>query len=171
MTFDGAARYTSLQGDTVSVARGPAAAMIAIKQTGTNGGGFFGANSSHPLENPTYFTNMTENILVLLIPMAMLFALGYYLKRKKMAWIIFAVMMVGFLLLLIPAIQQEMAGNPAIAAMGINQHRGSMEGKEIRFGAAASATWAISSTVTSNGSVNAMHDSLTLWAACWRCWV
>lgn len=161
MTFDGAARYTSLQGDTVSVARGPAAAMIAIKQTGTNGGGFFGANSSHPLENPTYFTNMTENILVLLIPMAMLFALGYYLKRKKMAWIIFAVMMVGFLLLLIPAIQQEMAGNPAIAAMGINQHRGSMEGKEIRFGAAASATWAISSTVTSNGSVNAMHDSLT----------
>jgi len=131
MTFDGAARYTSLQGDTVSVARGPAAAMIAIKQTGTNGGGFFGANSSHPLENPTYFTNMTENILVLLIPMAMLFALGYYLKRKKMAWIIFAVMMVGFLLLLIPAIQQEMAGNPAIAAMGINQHRGSMEGKEI----------------------------------------
>lgn len=161
MTFDGAAHYTSLQGDTVNVARGPAAAMIAIKQAGTNGGGFFGVNSSHPLENPTYLTNMVENILILLIPIAMIFALGYYLKRKKLAWIIFGVMMVGYLFLLIPTIQQEMNGNPAIKAMGISQHMGSMEGKELRFGSAASATWAISTTATSNGSVNSMHDSLT----------
>ena len=161
MTFEGAAHYTSLQGDTVNVARGPAAAMIAIKQAGTNGGGFFGVNSSHPLENPTYLTNMVENILILLIPVAMVFALGSYLKRKKLAWVIFGVMMAGYLLLLIPAIQQEMSGNLAIASIGIHQHMGSMEGKEMRLGSAASATWAISTTVTSNGSVNSMHDSLT----------
>ena len=84
MTFKGAAQYVSLQGDTVNVSRGPAAAMIAIKQLGTNGGGFFGANSSHPLENPNYFTNMVENVSILLIPIAMVFALGYYLKRKSL---------------------------------------------------------------------------------------
>ena len=160
MTFGGAAKYTSLQGDTVKVARGPSAAMIAIKQAGTNGGGYFGVNSSHPLENPTYLTNLVENILILLIPIAMVFALGYFLKRKKLAWVIFGVRMAGYLLLLIPTIQQEMGGNPAITAMGVDQHTGSMEGKEIRLGSAASATWAISTTVTSNGSVNAMHDSL-----------
>ncbi len=161
MTFEGKDHFISLQGDTVNVSRGPAAAMIAIKQAGTNGGGFFGANSSHPFENPTYLTNMVETVLILLIPIAMIFALGYYLKRKKLAWIIFGVMMMGFLLLLIPTIQQEMNGNPAIAKMGISQAMGSMEGKEVRFGPAASATWAIATTVTSNGSVNTMHDSLT----------
>ena len=161
MTFEGKDQFISLQGDTVNVSRGPAAAMIAIKQTGTNGGGFFGVNSAHPLENPTYFTNMVECILILLIPIAMVFALGYYLKRKKLAWMIFGVMMIGFVFLLIPAIQQEMHGNPAIVKLGISQPMGSMEGKEVRFGSAASATWAIATTVTSNGSVNAMHDSLT----------
>jgi K+-transporting ATPase ATPase A chain len=135
--------------------------MISIKQTVTNGGGFFGVNSAHPLENPTYFTNIVECVLILLIPVAMVFALGYYLKKRKLAWMIFGVMMIGFVLLLIPTIQQEMSGNPSIAKIGINQAMGSMEGKEVRFGSAASATWAIATTVTSNGSVNAMHDSLT----------
>lgn len=161
MTFEGKDHYVSLQGDTVNVSRGPAAAMIAIKQAGTNGGGFFGANSAHPLENPTYFTNMVECILILLIPIAMVFALGYYLKRKKLAWMIFGVMMIGFILLLIPTIQQEMAGNVSTGQLGVNQSMGNMEGKEVRFGSAASATWAIATTVTSNGSVNSMHDSLT----------
>ena len=161
MTFKGRDRFISLQGDTVNVSRGPSAAMIAIKQVGTNGGGFFGANSAHPLENPNYFTNVVEGISMLLIPIALIFALGYMLKRKKMAWLIFAVMTIGFLLLLIPSIYYELKGNPAITKMGISQYGGSLEGKEVRFGAAASAYWGISATVTSTGSVNAMHDSFT----------
>lgn len=161
MTFKGKDSFISMQGDTVQVSRGPAAAMIAIKQIGTNGGGFFGANSAHPFENPNYFTNMVENVCIVLIPIAMVFALGYMLKRKKLAWVIFGVMTVGFLLFLIPTIYFEMKGNSAITKMGISQPLGSMEGKEVRFGPAASAYWAITTTVTSNGSVNAMHDSLT----------
>jgi len=161
MTFKGKDQYISLQGDTVNVSRGPAAAMVAIKQLGTNGGGFFGANSAHPLENPNYFTNMIENVCIILIPIALVFALGYMLKRKKLAWMIFGVMTVGFLLFVIPSIYQEMKGNPAIGKMGIVQNLGSMEGKEVRFGPAAAAYWGITTTVTSNGSVNAMHDSFT----------
>lgn len=161
MTFEGKDTITTLQGDTVQVSRGPAAAMIAIKQVGTNGGGFFGVNSAHPFENPNYITNIVETISIPLISIALVFALGYYLKRKKLAWMIFAVMTAGFLLFLIPTIYLEMNGNPAIAAMGIDQTAGSMEGKEVRFGSAASALWAIVTTCTSNGSVNAMHDSLT----------
>lgn len=161
MNFEGKAHYVSLQGDTVQVSRGPAAAMVAIKQLGTNGGGFFGPNSAHPLENPDYLSNIVENGCILLIPIAMVFALGYVLKRKRFAWMVFGVMTVGFVLLLIPAVTQEMHGNPAITKMGIAQPMGSMEGKEVRFGPAASAYWAITTTVTSNGSVNSMHDSLT----------
>lgn len=161
MTLKGKDQFISLQGDTVNVSRGPSAAMVAIKQVGTNGGGFFGVNSAHPLENPNYFTNMVENICIVLIPIAMIFALGYMLKRKRLAWMIFAVMTAGFLLLLVPSIYQEMKGNPAIHQMGITQQLGSMEGKEVRFGSAASAFWGITTTCTSNGSVNAMHDSFT----------
>ncbi len=161
MTFKGKDQFISLQGDTVQVSRGPSAALIAIKQLGTNGGGFFGANSAHPLENPNYFTNAVENVCIILIPIAMIFALGYMLKRKKFAWMIFSVMTIGFLLLLIPSVYYEMKGNPAIGKIGISQPLGSMEGKEVRFGPAASAFWGITTTVTSNGSVNAMHDSFT----------
>ncbi len=159
MTFKGKASFISLQGDTVQVSRGPAAAMIAIKQLGTNGGGFFGANSAHPFENPNYFTNMVENICIILIPIALVFALGYMLKRKKLAWVIFTVMTIGFLSFLIPSLFYEMKGNPAVTHLGIMQNTGNMEGKEIRFGSAASAYWGITTTVTSNGSVNSMHDS------------
>ena len=161
MTFKGKDRFVSLQGDTINVSRGPAAAMIAIKQVGTNGGGYFGVNSAHPFENPNYFTDITENVCILLIPIALVFAMGYMLKRKKLAWMIFGVMTAGFLCMVIPSIHYELNGNPAIAKMGVAQHQGSMEGKEVRFGAAASAYWGISTTVTSNGSVNAMHDSFT----------
>ena len=161
MTFKGKDQFISMQGDTVTVSRGPAAAMIAIKQLGTNGGGYFGANSAHPLENPNYFTNMMENVCIILIPIAMVFALGYILKKRKFAWMIFGVMTIGFLLLLIPSVYQEMHGNKAITNMGVLQNLGSMEGKEVRFGPAASAYWGITTTVTSNGSVNAMHDSFT----------
>ncbi|NCI46742.1 potassium-transporting ATPase subunit KdpA [Sediminibacterium soli] len=161
MSFKGKAQFISLQGDTVNVSRGPAAAMVAIKQLGTNGGGFFGANSAHPLENPSYFTNMVENMSIILIPIAMVFALGFILKRSRFAWMVFGVMTLGFVWLLVPTIYQELAGNKAIATMGIAQPLGSMEGKELRFGSAASSFWAITTTCTSNGSVNAMHDSLT----------
>ena len=161
MTFKGKDTIISLQGDTVHVSRGPAASMIAIKQVGTNGGGFFGANSAHPLENPTYLTNMVENISIILISIALVFALGFYLKRKRLALMIFGVMIIGVLIFLIPTIIQEMKGSSAIAKMGIDQTAGSMEGKEVRLGSAASAYWSIITTVTSNGSVNAMHDSFT----------
>jgi len=161
MNFEGKDHFISLQGDTVQVSRGPAAAMVSIKQLGTNGGGFFGVNSAHPLENPSYFTNIVENVSILLIPMALIIALGYMIRRKKFAFMILAVMMTGFLLFLLPSVYYEMKGNPAINTLGIQQAAGSMEGKETRFGAAASAFWGISTTVTSNGSVNAMHDSFT----------
>jgi len=159
MGFAGKDSFVSLQGDSVQVSRGPVAAFIPIKHLGTNGGGYFGANSAHPLENPSYFTNIIQMIAQLIIPFSMIFAFGYFIKRKKLAWMIFGVMTVGFLALAIPNIIQEMNGNPAIAQMGINNSLGAMEGKEVRFGAAASGFWSIVTTVISTGSVNAMHDS------------
>ena len=159
-SYKGKDTVIGLQGDTVHVSRGPAAAMIAIKQTGTNGGGWFGANSAHPLENPNYLTNVTENISVIIIPIAFVFALGFYLNKKKLAWVIFGVMTAGFLIMVFPSIHAEVGGNPAIAHLGISQPNGNMEGKEVRFGPAASAFWGVTTTLTSNGSVNSMHDSM-----------
>jgi K+-transporting ATPase ATPase A chain len=161
MTFAGKDTITTLQGDTVQVSRGPVAAFVAIKHLGTNGGGFFGANSAHPFENPNYFTNFVEMVTQMLIPFAMIFALGFMLKRRRLSYMIFGVMTFGFLLLTIPTVIAEMNGNPAISRMGISQNMGSMEGKEVRFGAAASGYWSIATTVISTGSVNAMHDSFT----------
>jgi len=159
-SYKGKVAVIGLQGDTVHVSRGPVAAMVAIKQVGSNGGGWYGVNSAHPLENPNYLTNIVENISIILIPIALVFALGYYLNKKKLAWVIFGVMTIGFLAMLYPSVNAEVGGNPAIAHMGISQPGGSMEGKEVRFGAAASAYWGITTTVTSNGSVNSMHDSM-----------
>ena len=158
-SYDGKDTIITLQGDTVNVSRGPAAGMIAIKHLGTNGGGWFGANSAHPLENPNYFTNMLEMIIQVLIPMAMIFALGFYIKRRKFANVIFGVMTIGMLCLLIPTIISELNGNPAIEKMGVMQATGAMEGKEVRFGPAASGYWSIVTTIISTGSVNSMHDS------------
>lgn len=159
-SYKGKDTVITLQGDTVHVSRGPAAGMIAIKQVGTNGGGWFGANSAHPLENPNYATNIVESISIILIPIALVFALGFYLNKKKLAWVIFGVMTLGFMIVVFPSVNAEVGGNPAIAHMGISQPGGSMEGKEVRFGPAASAYWGICTTATSNGSVNAMHDSM-----------
>lgn len=159
MTFEGKDSITTLQGDPIEVSRGPAAAFIAIKHVGTNGGGFFGANSAHPFENPSYLTNMVEMFAQLVIPIAMIFAFGYFTGRKRLSRMIFGVMTVGFLFLVVPNIIMEMKGNPAISAMGIDNSLGAMEGKEIRIGAAASGFWSIVTTVISTGSVNAMHDS------------
>jgi len=159
MTFEGKDTIVGLQGDTVQVSRGPVAAFVAIKHLGTNGGGFYGANSAHPLENPNYLTSLLELFAQFIIPAAMVFAFGFYLRRRKLALMIFAVMTIGFLMLVIPNIVSEMKGNPAISAMGVDQSLGAMEGKEIRFGAAMSGYWSILTTVISTGSVNAMHDS------------
>lgn len=159
MTFEGKDTITNLQGDKIEVSRGPVAAFTAIKHLGTNGGGFFGPNSAHPFENPNYFTNIVEIVTQMLIPLAMVFAMGYVLRRKKLAWTVFGVMTIGFLLLTIPTVISEVNGNPAIAHMGISQNMGNMEGKEVRFGSAASAYWSIATTVISTGSVNSMHDS------------
>ena len=121
MTFEGKDTMTTLQGDTVQVSRGPVAAFTAIKHLGTNGGGFFGVNSAHPFEIPSYFTNIVEMITQMLIPFALIFALGYVINRKKLSWMIFGVMTIGFTLLVVPTIISEMNGNPAIARMGISQ--------------------------------------------------
>lgn len=159
MTFEGKDTITSLQGDSVQVSRGPVAAFVPIKHLGTNGGGWFGTNSAHPFENPNYFTNIIEMIAQFIIPLAMIFALGFYLKRKKFSWMIFGVMTVGFLCLTIPTMIMEQHGNPEIAKMGVDVHAGAMEGKEVRFGTPASAYWSILTTVISTGSVNSLHDS------------
>ncbi|CAG5068841.1 Potassium-transporting ATPase potassium-binding subunit [Dyadobacter sp. CECT 9623] len=159
MTFEGKDSFVSMQGDTVQVSTGPVAAFVPIKHVGTNGGGFFGANSAHPFENPNYVTNMVEMFAQMFIPIAMVFALGFYLKKRKLSWVIFGVMTIGFLLLVVPTVFSELKGNPAIAEMGIDVSSGATEGKEIRFGTAFSAFWSIATTVISTGSINAMHDS------------
>ncbi|MFB9862395.1 potassium-transporting ATPase subunit KdpA [Rufibacter immobilis] len=158
-SFDGKADIVTLQGDSVQVSRGPAAGMIAIKHLGTNGGGWFGVNSAHPLENPNYFTNMTELVAQVLIPIAMVIAFGVYIRRKKLAWTIFGVMTVGMLLLLVPMLLSETGGSPTLAQLHLLQPTGAMEGKEVRFGPAISAYWSTVTTIISTGSVNAMHDS------------
>ena len=159
MGFDGKMELTTLEGAAQTVSQGPTAAIVPIKQLGTNGGGYFGVNSSHPLENPTFLTNMVECWSILIIPMAMVFAFGFYIKRKKLAYTIYGVMLVAYLVGICFAHHFEMAGNPRIDEMGIAQNLGSMEGKEMRIGAAGTATWSQTTTVTSNGSVNGMHDS------------
>ena len=159
MTFEGKDHITTLEGQKIEVSRGPVAAFVAIKHLGTNGGGFFGANSAHPLENPNYITNMTEMVTQMIIPFALVFALGFYLKKRKLSWVIFTVMTVGFLALAVPNIVNETGGNPLITKMGAESSLGAMEGKEIRFGSAASGYWSIATTVISTGSVNSMHDS------------
>ncbi len=159
MTFEGKQLMTTLQGETVSVSTGPVAAFVPIKHLGTNGGGFFGANSAHPFENPTYLTNMLQLVSQTIIPFAMVFALGFFLKKKKLSLMIWGVMTVGFLLLVMPTIVTEIGGNPHVEAMGVDVSQGNMEGKEVRFGSATSAYWSIATTAISTGSVNSMHGS------------
>jgi K+-transporting ATPase ATPase A chain len=135
--------------------------MVAIKQLGTNGGGYFGPNSTHPYENSTPISNLAETWSITVIPMAMVWTLGYMVGRRRLAIVVFTVMLALYIPMVTFAVSQEAAGNPAIARMGVDQTTGSMEGKEVRFGAGLSALWAVTTTVTSNGSVNSMHDSMT----------
>ncbi len=160
MTFEGAAKAMTLEGIEQTIARGPAAAFIAIKQLGTNGGGFFGPNSTHPFENPSFWTNAVQMVAIILIPMACVWMYGRILGRMRHAAIIFAVMLGLVLVRMFFALSFESAPTQAFAALPIEQNIGNLEGKELRFGAATGPLWSVLTTSTSNGSVAAMHDSL-----------
>ncbi|MBU3197121.1 potassium-transporting ATPase subunit KdpA [Clostridium algidicarnis] len=143
------------------IALGPVASLEAIKHLGTNGGGFFGANSSHPFENPTPLTNVIEMLSMMVIPGALVCAFGLYLKNKKQAFAIYAAMAILFVVALTVCYKAEMAGNPALEGIGLSQLMGNMEGKEVRFGIAQSSLFTTVTTAFTTGSVNNMHDSLT----------
>jgi K+-transporting ATPase ATPase A chain len=146
---------------------GPAASQIAIKQLGTNGGGYFNVNSAHPYENPTPLTNFLELLAILLIPAALCFTFGQMVGDRRQGWALLATMLVIFVPLLLACTAAEQAGNPALASLSVDQQAsavqsgGNMEGKETRFGIVNSTIWATATTAASNGSVNAMHDSFT----------
>jgi K+-transporting ATPase ATPase A chain len=160
MSFQGAAMVHTLEGMTQTIARGPVAAIVAIKQLGTNGGGFFGPNSTHPFENPNFLSNIIECISILLIPMSCVWLFGRITGRMRHAAIIFGVMLLLTLIKIGLANHFESAPNPALANLPVSQNNGNLEGKELRFGTSAGPLWAVATTVTSNGSVNCMHDSL-----------
>lgn len=160
MTPEGAARVETVEGRPQRIARGPVAAMVAIKQLGTNGGGYYGPNSTHPLENPTALTALLQHVAVLLLPMACVFAFGELLGRRRHAAVIFGAMTVLYLSCVIPAVLLEERPNPGLAGLPVAEGLGNMEGKEVRLGPWFGAAWAVSTTATSNGSVAAMHDSL-----------
>ncbi|HLA69803.1 MAG TPA: potassium-transporting ATPase subunit KdpA [Bacteroidota bacterium] len=161
---------TDVNGAAVSeqvIAMGPAASQIAIKQLGTNGGGFFNVNSSHPYENPTPLSNFFEMLSILLIAAALCYTYGSMVGDTRQGWAILAAMMAIFVVLLGVAAWSEQNGNPQFASLGVDQTAsnlqpgGNMEGKEVRFGVPNSALWATATTAASNGSVNSMHDSFT----------
>jgi K+-transporting ATPase ATPase A chain len=152
---------------TQEIALGPVASQVAIKQLGSNGGGYYNANSAHPLENPTPLSNFVEMLSILLIGAALCFTFGEMVRDRRQGWAVFAAMSVVFIPLLLVCFANEQGGNPALAALGADQAAsvlqagGNMEGKEVRFGIATSSLWAAATTAASNGSVNAMHDSFT----------
>jgi len=150
-----------------SLAVGPAASQVAIKQLGTNGGGFFNVNSAHPFENPTPLSDFLEMLAILLIPAALCYTFGKMVGDTRKGWALLAAMTIIFVAMLSLAVWSEQRGNPSLAGLNVNQSAssvqsgGNMEGKEVRFGSANSALWATATTAASNGSVNSMHDSFT----------
>jgi len=150
-----------------SLPLGPAASQIAIKQLGTNGGGYYNANSAHPYENPTPLSNFLEVLSILLLPAALCYTFGAMVGDRRQGWALLATMFVIFVPLLIGCALAEQAGNPALTGLNLDQNAtvlqagGNMEGKETRFGIVNSAIWATATTAASNGSVNATHDSFT----------
>jgi K+-transporting ATPase ATPase A chain len=163
---DGTTEKETQTVDTQTIAQGPAASQIAIKQLGTNGGGFFNVNSAHPFENPTPFSNFLEMFSILAISAGLTYTLGRMVKSQKHGWAVFAAMAVLFFAGLIVCYWAEARGNPQFPA-NVNQAAstiqsgGNMEGKEVRYGIANSTLWAVATTDASNGSVNSMHDSYT----------
>jgi K+-transporting ATPase ATPase A chain len=151
----------TVEGGDQTIAQGPVASQEVIKELGTNGGGFLNANSSHPYENPTPFTDLTEMVLIFAISAGLTYTFGLMVKDTRQGWALFAVMAVLFFLGVSVAYWSEASGNPAFARMGVDPTGGNMEGKEVRFGVANSALWATVTTDTSCGAVNSMHDSFT----------
>jgi K+-transporting ATPase ATPase A chain len=160
MTLAGAAKAITLEGAEQAIARGPVAAFLTIKQLGTNGGGFFGPNSTQPFENPTFWTNVLSSICIIIIPMAYVWMFGRIVGRVRHAGVVFGVMMLLLLVKTAGAVWFESAPTQAFAELPIEHSVGNLEGKELRFGTTAGPLWAVLTTSTSNGSVNAMHDSL-----------
>jgi K+-transporting ATPase ATPase A chain len=158
---------TTLEGARQVIAQGPAASQIAIKQIGTNGGGFFNANSAHPLENPTPISNLIEMLSILAISAGLTYTFGRMVRDTRQGWTLFAAMAAIALVGVVIVYWAESSGNPNFARLGLDtvasdtQAGGNMEGKEVRFGIADSAIWAVATTDASNGSVNSMHDSYT----------
>ncbi len=152
---------------TQNIAVGPTASQIAIKQLGTNGGGFFNVNSAHPFENSSPLSNFLQVLSILLIPAALCYTFGEMIGDRRQGWAILAAMLVVFVPLLVGVVIAEQQGNPALTSLGVDQTAsalqsgGNMEGKETRFGIVNSAIWAAATTAASNGSVNSMHDSYT----------
>lgn len=159
MTLQGAVEAHTLEGAVQTIARGPVAAFVAIKQLGSNGGGFFGPNSTHPFENPTFFTNLVSMISILILPMACVWMFGRISGRLKHAAVVFGVMMVLLVGTAAWALRMERAPTSVLAGLPV-QHAGNLEGKELRLGATTGPLWSVLTTATSNGSVGAMHDSL-----------
>jgi K+-transporting ATPase ATPase A chain len=159
-TFSPYVDATTLEGTRQTFALGPVASQEAIKELGTNGGGFFNANSAHPFENPTPLTNFIELLLIFAIPAGLTYTFGRMAKNQRQGWALFAAMAFLFLVGVGVTYHAEATPNPAFAGLPIDQSRGNLEGKELRFGVASSALWATATTDTSCGAVNAMHDSL-----------
>ncbi|AQR93638.1 potassium-transporting ATPase subunit KdpA [Clostridium saccharoperbutylacetonicum] len=160
-TLSGTKTVTTIEGKIQDIAMGPVAALEAIKHIGTNGGGFFGANSAHPFENPTPLSNLIELLSMMMLPGALVYTFGLMLKNKKQGWTIFAAMAGIFIIALPICYFAEKAGNPALAHVGLSQAMGNMEGKEVRFGIAQSSLFTTVTTAFTTGTVNNMHDSLT----------
>jgi K+-transporting ATPase ATPase A chain len=151
----------TIEGARQTIAQGPVASQEAIKELGTNGGGFFNANSAHPYENPTALTNFAQMLLIFLIPASLTYMLGKMVGDARQGWALFAAMSVLFLVGAFVAYRAEASGNPVLAELGADARAGNMEGKEVRFGIAASALFATVTTGASCGAVNSMHDSFT----------
>jgi len=152
---------TTLEGAKQTIAMGPVASQEVIKELGTNGGGFFNANSAHPFENPTPLTSFLEMLLILAIPSGLTYTFGRMAKSQRQGWAIFGAMAVLFFVGATVAYAAESGPNAALAGLGVDQSAGNMEGKEVRFGVASSALFATVTTDASCGAVNAMHDSFT----------
>lgn len=160
-TLSGTKTVTTIEGKMQDIAIGPVAALESIKHIGTNGGGFFGANSAHPFENPTPISNLIEILSMMILPGALVYTFGLMLRNKKQGWTIFGAMAGIFIIALPICYYAEKAGNPALAHVGLNQLMGNMEGKEVRFGVGQSALFTTVTTSFTTGTVNNMHDSLT----------
>ena len=160
-TLSGSAEAATVEGATQSIYRAPVASQEAIKELGTNGGGIANANSAHPFENTTGFTNLVEMWAILAIPFALTFAFGRLAGDRRQGWALFAAMFALWISSATLAMQFETDGNPRVEALGVSGDAGSMEGKEVRFGAATSGLFAATTTGTSTGAVNAAHDSFT----------